>query len=59
MATHEDAVLIVQLLRWATELKLEEAVNAVYADDFDPEEVPAANPAVTSIFSSVKGSARW
>ncbi|HEX3326861.1 MAG TPA: DUF4760 domain-containing protein [Actinomycetota bacterium] len=55
MATPGDAALMVQLLRWGTELKLEEAVNAIYADDFDPDEVPAANPAVTSILFFSEG----
>ena len=36
-ATYEDAALVVQLVRWGTEMGLEEAGRALFADEFDAE----------------------
>jgi len=36
-ATYDDAALMVQLLRWSTELGLDESVHAVMSDNFHPE----------------------
>ena len=38
-ATYDDAQLIMQILRWSTELGLPDAVREVLADDFDPDKV--------------------
>jgi hypothetical protein len=45
VATYDDAGLLVQLMRWGTEMKLDEGFNAIFAEGFDPD---AANsdPAV-------------
>ena len=45
-ATNEDAVLVVQILRWGTEMKLDEAVAELFSDGFDPESASMDNPAV-------------
>ena len=45
-ATQEDAALVMQLVRWGTEMKLEESVAAIMAEDFDPDRVTVADPAV-------------
>jgi hypothetical protein len=55
MATHEDAVLLVQLLRWGTEKGLVEAVNAVFADDFDPEHASTRDAAVLNLLEFGEG----
>lgn len=36
-ATHDDAVLIIDLVRWGTEMGLDEAMVPLFANDFDPE----------------------
>jgi hypothetical protein len=35
--TRDDAVLMVQLARWATELGVQDAIPRILADGFDPE----------------------
>jgi hypothetical protein len=35
--TRDDALLMVQLARWGTELGLEDAIAQILADDFDPD----------------------
>jgi hypothetical protein len=47
-ATYDDAALAVQLARWGTELGLEDAVQAIFSDAFDPargslDEAPVRN----------------
>ena len=37
MASREDAALLVQLAQWGATMGLEEAQQAVWADEFDPE----------------------
>lgn len=49
MATHEDAMLMVQLFRWSTELGSIEAADAVYSDGFDPEIATARDPALNKL----------
>jgi len=39
MATPEDGALVVQLVRWGTEMGLDEAMHALFSDGFDPEKV--------------------
>jgi hypothetical protein len=50
-ATHEDAVLVVQIVRWGTEMQLDEAVAELFADGFDPESASMDNPAVRKTLS--------
>jgi hypothetical protein len=50
--TRDDALLMVQLARWSTELGLEDAVARVLADDFDPESAdPVADGSVRAILA--------
>lgn len=39
-ATYEDGKLVVQLMRWGTELGLQDALRVVFSEGFDPETVP-------------------
>jgi hypothetical protein len=48
-ATYEDANLVVQLLRWASQLGVVEAVSAVTADDYDVDSASADDPAVRAL----------
>lgn len=41
--TREDAQLMVQLAQWGTALGLEEAMPALFADDFDPDTATASD----------------
>jgi len=50
-ATYEDAKLIVQLARWATEMGLDEAQIALFAPDFDPQTASADDPAVRKMLA--------
>jgi hypothetical protein len=46
VATYEDAALVVQLVRWGTEMGLEEATHALFADGFDAEVASIDHPSV-------------
>jgi hypothetical protein len=48
-ATHEDAMLVVELAKWGSMIGLDEASRALFADGFDPDAVEAENPAVQSM----------
>ena len=48
-ATHEDAMLVVQLMRWSTEMGLEEALAAIFAESFDPEATGTHDPSVHKV----------
>ena len=50
-ATHEDAELVLQLVRWGTEMQLDEAVAALFADGFDPQSASIDEPAVRRALS--------
>jgi hypothetical protein len=49
MANREDGVLLVQLAQWGTSLGLQDAMAAIFADDFDPESAPARDPTVITV----------
>ena len=49
VATYEDANLIVQLMRWGTELKLEEALGVIFAESFDREDGSVDIPEVRRV----------
>jgi hypothetical protein len=51
MATHEDAHLLVQLLRWATEMGIEDAYMEIFSDDFDPEKASINSMAVGKVMT--------
>lgn len=48
-ATHEDAMLMMQLLRWGAEIGLEDALRALFSEDFDPEREPMESPVVAKV----------
>ncbi len=39
--TRDDALLMVQLARWSTELGVQDALPQIFADDFDPDTADA------------------
>ncbi len=49
VATYDDASLVVNLLRWGTEMKLDEAYMTIFSPDFDPSETDPGDPAVSKI----------
>jgi hypothetical protein len=46
MADQNDAQLIVQLSQWGTQMGMDEASRAVWADSFDPEKATTDDPNV-------------
>lgn len=46
MPTHDDAVLVVQLAQWGTTLGLDDALQAVFTQGFDPNTASIGEPAV-------------
>jgi hypothetical protein len=50
-ATHEDAMLMVELLRWGTEMGLEDALRTIFSEDFDPEGEPMESPVVGKVLT--------
>lgn len=44
VATYEDANLIVELLRWGTEMGFESAVEVIFSDSFDPADGSVDSP---------------
>ena len=50
-ATYDDANLVMQIIRWGTEMGLADAVLAVLADDFDPETASTSDPSVQKVLS--------
>jgi hypothetical protein len=48
-ATYEDAGLIMQIARWATEMGLEEAMSVIWAEEFDPETASLSDQALGRI----------
>jgi hypothetical protein len=57
-ATYDDANLVVQIVRWGTEMGLPEAVQAMWDSDFDPETASTDDPAVQKVlgFGEVIGT---
>ena len=45
-ATYDDAQLVVQILRWASDMGLEDAAHALFASSFDADAATTDNPAV-------------
>ena len=48
-ATHDDAVLMVELAKWGAMIDLGGAARAIFADDFDVEGAQASEPAVQTV----------
>lgn len=51
VATYDDAQILVQLLRWDTELGLDDALSAVFSESFDPDELSSDDANVRKILS--------
>ena len=49
VATYEDAELIVQLMRWGTEMGLQEALGTIFSDGFDREDGTKVDPDVHKV----------
>ena len=50
-ATYDDANIVVQILRWASEMGLEDAAHALFAASFDANAATTDNPAVRKMLS--------
>ncbi len=57
-ATYDDANLVLQIVRWGTEMGLTDAVVAVLADEFDPDAASTDDPSVQKVlnFGEVVGT---
>jgi Domain of unknown function (DUF4760) len=57
-ASYDDANLVMQIVRWGTEMGLNEAVIAVLGDEFDPETASTEDPSVQKVlnFGEVVGT---
>lgn len=51
MADRQDGAMIVQLAQWGAALGLEEAMHAVWADDFDPEAASVQDTYVSRVLN--------
>ncbi len=49
MAEREDGALLVQLAQWGAMMNLEEAMQAIWADDFDPQTASWKDPLVSRV----------
>ena len=51
MADRQDGALLVQLAQWGSAMGIEEAMHAVWADDFDPETASAEDTLVSRLLT--------
>lgn len=51
MAERQDGVLLVQLAQWGSTMGVEEAMQAVLADDFDPDDATTDDVLVSRILN--------
>lgn len=51
VAKHEDAMVLIQLSRWGTELGLEDAMKEIFADGFDPGDGSSQNESVRKVLN--------
>ena len=58
VATYDDANLVVQLVRWGTEMGLDDAVQTLFAEGFEPESASLDESAVRKMltFGEVLGT---
>ena len=45
-ATHDDAMLMIELAKWGSMIGVYEASRELFADNFDPDTVEVTNPSV-------------
>ena len=50
-ATYDDANLIVQLVRWGTEMGLEPAMATIFTESFDPEKASMSDAHVRTMLA--------
>jgi Domain of unknown function (DUF4760) len=57
-AKHDDAMLVVQLSRWSTEMGLDKAMAEIFAEGFDPGDGSSENESVRKVlhFGETVGS---
>jgi hypothetical protein len=48
-ATHDDAMLMVELAKWGSMAGIDEAARDVMSDHFDPEKADAEDPSVSKV----------
>jgi hypothetical protein len=51
VATQKDAEILVQLLRWATEMGNEQAFAEIFSDQFDKERASIGDPSVGKVLT--------
>jgi hypothetical protein len=51
VASREDAALMTQLMRWGTEMGLDESLRVIFGPSFDPETASMEDPAVAKVLS--------
>ncbi|QGN57427.1 hypothetical protein [Nostocoides sp. HKS02] len=51
MADKQDGAMIVQLAQWGAAMGLEEAMQTVWAEDFDPDTASVENPLVSRVLN--------
>jgi hypothetical protein len=51
VASREDAALMIQLMRWGTEMGLDESLRVIFGPNFDPENASMEDPAVEKVLS--------
>jgi hypothetical protein len=51
VATQKDAEILIQLLRWSTEMGADEGFAEIFSDDFSKEEASLATPAVGKVLT--------
>jgi hypothetical protein len=49
MAKHEDALIVIQLSRWSTEMGLDDAMKEIFADGFDDKNGASDNDSVRTV----------
>ena len=47
--SHDDAILLVELAKWGTMIRLDEASRTIFADEFDPDAVEASDPSIQAM----------
>ena len=58
MADRQDGAMLVQLLQWGSTMGLEEAMHAVWADEFNPQAASTDDILVMRVLVGERRSAR-
>ena len=51
MATSDDANLVMQIVRWSTDMGLDEAMQEIFSDGYDPNDVSSEDEAVRKVLA--------